>query len=255
MLELYHRYLQGHYQEVYDELFLLQERVYDDHVREDGRLVAKEIMRRVRWNIELIIPRLRDVGYQFGEGFWNPSDNPLPEERAAIEKDIPVLGHPTPETPQQVAHLEKLVGPLPLSLTYCYTEVGSVNLIGSFSSASEQQFGKGYGYGLDPLFVYSVEMALQMVATYLVHDMWKNDPILALSPDSDYKYARSGSGVYGIHLPCKAFDAYLLLEPHHTTFVNYLRLCFQWGGFPGLEQDCRLSREELAYLTKDLLPF
>lgn len=56
-------------------------------------------------------------------------------------------------------------------------------------------------------------------------------------------------------LPCKAFDAPLLLEKHHTTFINYLRLCIRWGGFPGLEVDNRLSPGELEYLTKDLLPF
>jgi len=42
-------------------------------------------------------------------------------------------------------------------------------------------------------------------------------------------------------VPCRAFDALLLLEEHQTTFVNYLRVCLQWGGFPGLASEKRLS--------------
>jgi hypothetical protein len=56
-------------------------------------------------------------------------------------------------------------------------------------------------------------------------------------------------------LPCKALDALPLDEPHHPTFVNYLRQCFRWGGFPGLESDNRLSHDKLEYLTKDLRSF
>ena len=55
--------------------------------------------------------------------------------------------------------------------------------------------------------------------------------------------------------PCKAFDAPLLRERHNITFVNYLRICLKWGGFPGLEIDNRLRGEQLTFLTEGLLPF
>src|SRR6266566_2282930 len=147
MSRLYDRYLEGFYQEVYDELLAKQEQVVEGHNYEDALLVAREIMKRVRYNVGLLIPRLRDLEYQFGKGFFED-----------------------------------------------------------------------------------------------------------LSPDNYFKYGYGGTGAYSIILPCKAFDAPLLLERHHTTFINYLRLCFRWGGFPGLELDNQLKPSELASLIKDLQP-
>jgi hypothetical protein len=38
--------------------------------------------------------------------------------------------------------------------------------------------------------------------------------------------------------------------------VPYLRACFHWGGFPALAgtPEADAAREEIAFLTKDLLP-
>ncbi|GCF11760.1 hypothetical protein KDI_53240 [Dictyobacter arantiisoli] len=87
-------------------------------------------------------------------------------------------------------------------------------------------------------------------------ESWKEDPRLLLSGDCYHKYGYSGGGTYDIILPCKAIDTIFDGEPHNTTFVNYLRLCIlKWGGFPGLEKHSFLSKEQLLYLTHDLLPF
>src|SRR6266851_8967928 len=252
MTELYDRYLEGSYQEVYDDLITMQEQVFVEHNYEDALLVAREIMKRVRHNIELLIPRLHDLRYQFGKGFFE--DMSL-EERIMVENDAPIFKEPVPETPEKVFSLEELAGTLPLSLKCWYEEVGSINLVGLFPPNGDRDFDLKYGCILDPLFVYSIDMAIKMVTDYIRRGVCNRDPSLALSPDNYYKYGFGGSGAYSIVLPCKAFDAPLLLEKHHTTFVNYLRLCFQWGGFPGLESDNRLSQSELAFLTKDLLPF
>ena len=40
---------------------------------------------------------------------------------------------------------------------------------------------------------------------------------------------------------------------HKTTFVNYLRIAFQCGGFPGWEDDKNAPRQELARLSEGLL--
>jgi hypothetical protein len=58
---------------------------------------------------------------------------------------------------------------------------------------------------------------------------------LAIAPDYYHKYGVSGGAPYEIAFPDLAIDAPLLNEWHETTFVNYLRLCFRWGGMPGLE--------------------
>lgn len=252
MSRFYDRYLEGFYQEVYDELLAEQEQVFEEQSYEDALLVAREIMKRVRYNVELLIPRLHDLGYQFGEGFF---EDMSPEERAMVENDAPIFKEPDPKTPEKVLLLEQLTGTLPLSLKCWYEEVGSINLVGLFPSHSDRGFGLEYGCILDPLFIYSIEMAIKMVTRYINKGVWNRDPSLALSPDNYFKYGFGGSGAYTIKLPCKAFDAPLLLERHHTTFINYLRLCFRWGGFPGLEVDNQLKPSELASLTRDLLPF
>ena len=253
MGNLSERYQQGYYQEVYDELLAMGELVFTEPIYNDALLIAKVMMQRVRYNIELIIHRLSKMDYRFGEGFWE--DDILPEEKATIEKDVPILGMPDTETPRYIALLKQSVGILPLLLEYWYREVGSVNLIGLFPAKKDRTFDRTYGSILDPLFLYSVEMAFKMISVDIKEGVWKSHPFLSLSPDGDYKYCFSGSRPYSIALPCKAFDASLLFERHQTTFINYLRTCFRWGGFPGLELENRLSHDEFEFLTKDLLQF
>jgi hypothetical protein len=38
-----------------------------------------------------------------------------------------------------------------------------------------------------------------------------------------------------IEVPNASIDGTLLEGLHGTTFVNYLRICFRWGGFPEFE--------------------
>jgi hypothetical protein len=253
MPELFDRYQKGFYQEVYDELLLIQAHVFEEPIYEDALLVARAIMRRVRYNLELLIPRLQRMGYEFGKGIF--FDDVSPEEKASITQAIPIFKAPDQETAEKVASLERLTGPIPLSLKFWYEEVGCVNLIGLFPSSDNRTFSPEDGCILDPLFIYSVEMALTLVNDYISAGVWHQDPTLSLAPDNYHKYGFSGAGTYAIRLPCKAFDAPLLIERHHTTFVNYLRICFRWGGFPGLESDRKLSRDEIAFLTTDLVRF
>ncbi len=248
MLDFYYRYQIGFHQEVYDELLAMGEHVFEPHIYEEALEVTRAIMKRVHSNVELLIPRLRKMGYLFRKGgFW---DNYTPEGKARIDRDYPIFQPPTPETLEHIAALEHLVGPLPLSLKCWYEEVGSVNLIGLFPG-NEQ----GYGPVLDPLYIEPVEMVLQVVTRFVEKGYWEEDQILLLAADRFHKYGYSGAGSYNIALPCKALDAPFLNEPHHTTFVNYLRICFRWGGFPGLEKDTQITPDKLALLTKDLLPF
>jgi hypothetical protein len=49
-------------------------------------------------------------------------------------------------------------------------------------------------------------------------------------------------------------QAVLQGEAHKLTFVEYLRLSFQWGGFPGWEKYENRPEKELAFLREGLLP-
>lgn len=242
----YHeRYLQGQYQEVYDELVALGKYVFEQPVYDDALAVAQEMMRRIRANIGLIIARLHDMRYNFGEGFSESA-----EEAAYWEANAPIYQPPTQETAEHVRQVEALAGTLPLSLKCFYEEVGSVNLVGTFPISERKRDRISYGSSLDPLFVYSVKMALT-----IGNVIWDKETNIYIAPDLNFKYLFSGSGPYQIRVPCKAFDASLLYEPHETTLVNYLRTCFHWGGFPGLEHDNRLSQAGIDFLTADLLAF
>jgi hypothetical protein len=115
---------------------------------------------------------------------------------------------------------------------------------------------------IDALYVYSAEIALAEAETWqerygdlsaeewglpgpdgedlcdsrayaaLPHDCW----LVPIAPDEWHKYDPSGCGEYEIAVPNLAADVRLLTERHHTTFVNYLRICFRWAGFPNLAQ-------------------
>src|SRR2546430_2196928 len=69
------RYLAGGQKQVWTDLVALGAAVRDEPLYSDALAVARETMRRVRWNIETLIPRLRDIGYEFGYGWIQPPSN------------------------------------------------------------------------------------------------------------------------------------------------------------------------------------
>jgi hypothetical protein len=63
------------------------------------------------------------------------------------------------------------------------------------------------------------------------------DPFqLDLAPDYLHKGNISGGPPYGIVVPFAGADPMFANEEHSLPFVDYLRLCFRWGGFPRLER-------------------
>jgi hypothetical protein len=48
-----------------------------------------------------------------------------------------------------------------------------------------------------------------------------------------HKVNVSGGAPYGILVPDSSADATINLDGTKMYFVDYLRECFQWGGFPG----------------------
>lgn len=62
------------------------------------------------------------------------------------------------------------------------------------------------------------------------------DPFeLQLAPDYLHKANISGGVPYSVQLPFSGIDPIFANERHKLPFVDYLRLCFRWGGFPLLE--------------------
>jgi hypothetical protein len=80
---------------------------------------------------------------------------------------------------------------------------------------------------------------------------------LSISPDEFVKAEISTGSSYEILVPNLAVDSILKNEWHNSTFLNYLRIAFRWGGFPGFERYPEQLRpgEAIAFLTDGLLPF
>lgn len=65
-------------------------------------------------------------------------------------------------------------------------------------------------------------------------DAWKDD-----CDEEPFQFpvaTRPDGGIpYVIEVPNASINGTLLEGLHGTTFVNYLRICFRWGGFPEFE--------------------
>lgn len=108
----------------------------------------------------------------------------------------------------------------------------------------------------DPLVVDARELSVEF------HEEWgdilgEDAPPFAVTvaPDAFHKIGEGGSDGYAIELPAACADAPLQnTDEGAVTFVEYLRLSFEWGGFPGLRDHTRRDEAVLAKLREGLEP-
>jgi hypothetical protein len=185
-------------------------------------------------------------------------------------EDSQVFSPPGKDTPRLLAKLEKAArGPLPLSLRAWYEQVGGVSLMGSHAVLNVTDFSNrgvlqqfqsimvrqvvpvpaaGEDPAPDPLVVFPLEELMQQADD----DEGGEDIQLAIAPDDLHKANVSGDAYY-VKLPDACAD-FQFDDWHKTTFVNYLRITFQWGGFPGWERSPHPPRHEIGELSEGLLP-
>lgn len=246
------RYLAGEYRAVWDELTALGQAVRQHKYIFEALAVARETMRRVRFNTERLVERLQTLGYQFEGIPYQP---------------------PTAETLDQLELFEENIGLLPLSLRALYETVGEIDLRESFTRKSRtiltvEKLVKGLSWAYsDALVVFPVAAAIEEYHEWQsfveVDGPEEAGPFqVPIAPDALHKANVSGGAPYGIKMPNEGMDGLLLEgdeeEWHHTTFVNYLRICFKWGGFPGWERfqgHPSFPATQLAFLTEGLLDF
>ena len=77
---------------------------------------------------------------------------------------------------------------------------------------------------------------------------------IAIAPDDLHKANISGGAPYEIAIPDLRADGELVNERHRLFFVDYLRLCFEFGGFPGYDGAEKLPGE-IAGLKAGLAEF
>ena len=157
---------------------------------------------------------------------------------------------PPPDIHQKLDQVEATIGPLPLALRCWYEIVGQVNLTGSHP---------------DWDFEFTDALVVEAPVEYLLleHETWLADQgtewdrgpfVIDLAPDAHHKAGLTGGPPYAMALPDNGVDSLLLWEPHLTTFVNYLRISFQFAGLPGWDRSGKRRPPILEDLAAALLP-
>jgi len=152
--------------------------------------------------------------------------NSFHEERLGIVRPLV-----PPDSPSWLRKLTSRVGDLPLSLIVWHSTVGGVNLVGRHPELTPP------GIECDPLFVAPLRAVVDVCMVWQEEHAGSQErpPFqMPISPPASVKAGTTTEGAqYVVTLPNAALDAVVENEPHGLNFVDYLRLAFEWGGFPG----------------------
>jgi hypothetical protein len=175
--------------------------------------------------------------------------------RAARERRMGfVRPHMPPETTVdfRINRIVRLAGEMPLSLRAWYQTVGAVNLVGTHPELAPP------GVECDPLFVAPLQFVQDFGLAWNEDHAGDDEPPPFQLPISPHRIAKtSGStniSFYTVSLPNMGMDAVIENEPHGRRFVEYLRVCFEWGGFPGYADCAQPAPSVLASLKEGLEP-
>jgi hypothetical protein len=182
-------------------------------------------MRRVNANVRTVVERLTNMGYTFGS-------TSSAAAAATARPHVP----PDAGAGKQVTAFEKEFGTMPLSLRAFYEVVGEVNLIGTHPTLDQP----GNPVAPDPLVVYGLDEGLVELDE---DDEDATPAAITIAPDDLHKANISGGAAYEMMVPDLRADGELLNERHRLLFVDYLRLCFRFGGFPGYDGAAELPAE------------
>ncbi|HUQ79925.1 MAG TPA: hypothetical protein VM076_02240 [Gemmatimonadaceae bacterium] len=218
-LPLLERYRTGEHDAVWTELVALGVDVRSDERTADAFAVAYETMARVEANVRMLVQRLAGIGYRF----------------VAKHAHVP----PKASVAKEIVAFERQHGPLPVALRAFYEVVGEVNLMGRHPAIDPP----GNRTAPDPLVVYGFDDGLVEL-----DDDGERPSAITIGPDDLHKANTSGGDPYEIAIPNPGADGELLNERHGLLFVDYLRLAFRFGGFPGYDgvDDAPPSLNELT---------
>lgn len=127
----------------------------------------------------------------------------------------------------------KPFGFVPASLKMFYNIVGSCNFCWDFTT-NEQLIWEC----ADPIQICSLDSLISEVIDERnlmnLKENYKEDGFVSLQLSADYLHKDniSGGQAYSLQVTSKPnIDGMLLFEEHNTTFINYLRICFDNCGF------------------------
>jgi hypothetical protein len=217
------RYRAGDREGVWAELRQLGADVRDTEIQAVAQAVCDEMALRARFNVQLLVRRLRAEGFAF-----HSND----DQRTPVNPFRPA----GPDAPRLLAWLEGELGPVPLVLSSWLRLVGDVWLVGTHPAWPELS-------GADPLVIelegsrYPDTEITEYFANE--HEAWEEEAahdstagsfLLPVSPDRLHKANLSGGQPYGFQIPCSDADG-IFATPAEMSFVSYLNFIFENGGF------------------------
>jgi hypothetical protein len=216
-------------------------------------------------NVSTIVARLNQMGYRWAG---------LARENASrLRSGLPLLDEyhftyepPGPEIAAEIAEAEHAVGSLPLSVRGLFRWVGEVDLAGSMPTwepsayiFEDPQPWPDFGVYSCALHFYGVRLITGYIdpQTRLIHRRYLRQDgryRMHLAADEVMLAGYSG-GCHMITLPDAGMDATVdsISRRMPMPLIDYLRLAFAWGGFPGFEL-AESVPGELERLRQGLLP-
>jgi hypothetical protein len=234
------RYDSGEREAVWAELRSLGPGVFEPGVVGEARAVADATMARAAGNVATLCERLSAMGFRFYQPWFRNRSGQGP----TVEEGRLAWSPPDPEVLERIDRAEALLGPLPLALEAFWRRVGPIDLGGSLPSWDPAAFDfeddawPARTFFADPLQLFGPEMVVNRYdAAHGVLTLAKDGDqrVVEIAADAVTKAGMSG-GCYTIRLPQLRADPLVdTARPAGETFVGYLRRCFAWGGFPGVE--------------------
>lgn len=241
-MTFYDRYLKGQTEQVYQEIYALgRDALLPAHLP-DVEKVLTETFQRVAYNLDIIYKELQGIEYLFKTNpeynFEKPLHKPLPNTEFLI---------------QQLDNAVKPFGYVPLSIKYFYKIVGGVNFVWDFETNEELMWEMA-----DPIQITSLDAVVETVTDeywdaeikQYVDDENFGFAFLELAADDLHKDNVSGGEAYAIQITKEpSIDSNFINEPNNTTFINYLRICFENCGFPGITRP-EMNNDYQAFFNK-----
>ena len=241
-MTFYDRYINGETKQVYQEIYELEQKAFLPTNLTDIEKVLTETFQRVSFNLDIIYKELKEINYSFKK---HPKRN--------FEKP---LHQPLPNTAFLTQQLDKAVqsfGYIPLSIKYFYKIVGGVNFIWDYETSKDFLWRMA-----DPIQVASLDAVVETVTgkywkeemEQYILDETSEPAFLDLAADDLHKDNISGGPAYALQITKEpAIDSNFINEPNKTTFIDYLRICFENCGFPGITRP-EMNNDYQAFFDK-----
>ena len=221
-MTLYERYINGQTEQVYKDIYALGQDAFLPENLPDIENVLRETFQRVAYNLDIIYSELKNIDYVFKTKFEYNFQRPLVK--------------PLANTEELLLKLENAVQPfgfVPLSLKMFYRIVGACNFAWDYDTNEEYIWQYA-----DPIQIGCLDDVVSEVSNegYLIglREYYAENGFVSLQLAADYfhKDNTSGGPAYSLKITeTQSIDAEFLNEEHDTTFINYLRICFDNCGF------------------------